>query len=174
LPVKHFDTKRQQLAKGQSRQSDQGYTGVNVWLKVIAFRPPFAMRPPAGRIYRASCSTISICRIRKVMGWAGFSSVLPLVHERLRESCLPEIGTYSLSGGRRLARQRASSDPTDAVQPRALASFRNRSALLLLEGDASAEMEQPRARHQTSVFSGERDWMTRNNPAHPAEGEKCS
>ena len=25
---------------------------------------------------------------------------------------MPEIGTYSLSGGRRLARQRASSDPT--------------------------------------------------------------
>src|SRR5215831_8912219 len=30
---------------------------------------------------------------------------------------MPEIGTYSLSGGRRLARQRASSDPTDASQP---------------------------------------------------------
>jgi hypothetical protein len=29
-----------------------------------------------------------------------------------RESCMPEIGTYSLSGGRRPARERASSDPT--------------------------------------------------------------
>ena len=38
--------------------------------------------------------------------------VLAPVHERLRESCMPEIGTYSLSGGRRLARQRASFDPT--------------------------------------------------------------
>src|SRR5579864_8581532 len=28
---------------------------------------------------------------------------------------MPEIGTYSLSGGRRLARQRASSDPTDTL-----------------------------------------------------------
>jgi hypothetical protein len=28
---------------------------------------------------------------------------------------MPEIGTYSLSGGRRLARQRASSDPTNIV-----------------------------------------------------------
>jgi len=35
----------------------------------------------------------------------------------LRESCMPEIGTYSLSGGRRLARQRASSDPTDLESP---------------------------------------------------------
>jgi hypothetical protein len=30
----------------------------------------------------------------------------------LRESCMPENGTCSLSGGRRPARQRASSDPT--------------------------------------------------------------
>jgi transposase len=34
------------------------------------------------------------------------------IRERLRESCMPEIGPYSLSGGRGLARQRASSDPT--------------------------------------------------------------
>src|ERR1019366_7309526 len=32
----------------------------------------------------------------------------------LRESCMPETGTYSLGGGRRLARKRASSDPTNS------------------------------------------------------------
>jgi hypothetical protein len=38
---------------------------------------------------------------------------------------MPEIGTYSLSGGRRSARERTSSDPT--------AKFDHRSALLVSE-----------------------------------------
>ena len=45
---------------------------------------------------------------------------------------MPEIGAYSLSGGRRLARQRASSDPTDTVQPHGLIQFRNGLASSLL------------------------------------------
>jgi len=59
---------------------------------------------------------------------------------------------YSLSGGRRLARQRASSDPTDTVQPRVLASFRNRFGVVATNEHAAAEMEQSkthRARHKT-------------------------
>src|SRR5438552_15731807 len=32
----------------------------------------------------------------------------------------------------------------------------------------------PRARHQTSVFNGERGWMSRKISAPPVRGEKCS
>src|SRR5438876_5761374 len=42
----------------------------------------------------------------------------------------------------------------------------------------SERMEQrkpnPRARHQTSVFNGERGWMSRKISAPPVQGEKCS
>src|ERR1700686_4779187 len=65
----------------------------------------------------------SSCHLRRCMkSWAWstcFRSFLlllcTLVRGRLRESCMPEIGTYSLSGGRRSARERASSDPTDTM-----------------------------------------------------------
>src|SRR2546427_4611155 len=67
----------------------------------------------------------SSCHLRRCMkSWAWstcFRSflllLLALVRGRLRESCMPEIGTYSLSGGRRSARERASSDPTGTAQP---------------------------------------------------------
>jgi len=36
---------------------------------------------------------------------------------------MPEIGPYSLSGGRRLARKCASSDPTDTLNPLACRSL---------------------------------------------------
>ena len=32
----------------------------------------------------------------------------------------------------------------------------------------------PGARHHTSLFYGERGWMSRTKSAPPAEGEKCS
>src|SRR6266567_2491133 len=41
---------------------------------------------------------------------------------------MPEIGTYSLSGGRRLARKRASSDPTDTLNHCWLAALTNSMA----------------------------------------------
>ncbi|MGF6960625.1 hypothetical protein QFZ97_006581 [Paraburkholderia youngii] len=50
----------------------------------------------------------------------------------LRESCMPENGTCSLRGGRRPARQRASSDPT-AMKPANKA------------GEPAAEWAEPRA-----------------------------
>jgi hypothetical protein len=53
---------------------------------------------------------------------------------------MPEIGTYSLSGGRRLARQRASSDPTDAPYNRRLAQFQDRVASSRPE-DRATKME---------------------------------
>src|SRR6266849_4195159 len=67
----------------------------------------------------------SSCHLRRCMkSWAWstcFHSflllIIALVRGRLRESCMPEIGTYSLSGGRRSACERASSDPTGPVQP---------------------------------------------------------
>src|SRR5271169_5752157 len=34
--------------------------------------------------------------------------------------------------------------------------------------------QAPGARHQTSVFHGERGWKSRKISAPPAEGEKCS
>jgi hypothetical protein len=46
---------------------------------------------------------------------------------------MPEIGTYSLSGGRRLARLRASSDPTDGLnrQSTACTASEDRTKLYL-------------------------------------------
>ena len=56
----------------------------------------------------------------KLYGEFGLVNLISLIpslgshsrHERLRESCMRENCTYSLSGGRRPARERASSDPT--------------------------------------------------------------
>ena len=48
---------------------------------------------------------------------------------------MPEIGTYSLSGGRRLARQRASSDPTDLESPLACCSRKLDGTANSPEGD---------------------------------------
>src|SRR5260370_29808773 len=70
------------------------------------------------------------CHLRRCMkSWAWstcFHSflllLLALVRRPLRESCMPEIGTYSLSGGRRSARERASSDPTGTAQPLCLSA----------------------------------------------------
>src|SRR5580704_9316633 len=72
----------------------------------------------------------SSCHLRRCMkSWAWstcFRSFLlllrALVRGRLRESCMPEIGTYSLSGGRRSARERTSSDPTGTAQPLCLSA----------------------------------------------------
>ena len=93
---------------------------------------------------------------------------------------MPEIGTYSLSGGRRLAQPRASSDPTDTLQPRVLASFRNRSALSLLMNMQllrwSKAKPEPQSKTQDSSVNSylTRDWMPRTITALPAEVEECS
>jgi len=62
----------------------------------------------------------------------------------------------------------------DTVQPHGLIQFRNGLASSLLNEDATAEMEQPRARHHTSVFYAQRGWMSRTKRAPPADGEECS
>jgi hypothetical protein len=93
---------------------------------------------------------------------------------------MPEIGTYSLSGGRRPARKRASSDPTDTVQPRVLASFRNRSALSLLMNMQLLRWSKAKPETTEQVTRLERhsyltrDWMPRTITALPAEEEECS
>jgi len=60
----------------------------------------------------------------------------------------------------------------DTVQPQGFAGFRNWLASSLLIEDAAPEMEQrrtnPKARHQTSVFHGDRGWMSRRKSAPPA------
>ena len=66
----------------------------------------------------------------------------------------------------------------DTVQPQGLLSFRNRSAasplkkMQLLRWNNADPI--PRARHQTSVFYGERGWMSRKFPRLPVEGEVFS
>ena len=89
---------------------------------------------------------------------------------------MPEIGTYSLSGGRRLAQQRASSDPTDTVQPQGLLGFRNRSAssllmkmLLLRWNNAKTQGHDPSAASSMMRGAG-----CRGNPRLPVEGEVFS
>jgi hypothetical protein len=66
----------------------------------------------------------------------------------------------------------------DTVQPQGLLSFRNRSAssplkkMQLLRWNNADPI--PRARHPTSVFYGERGWMSRKFPRLPVEGEVFS
>jgi hypothetical protein len=57
--------------------------------------------------------------LRKEISWRNAISV----RLSLRESCIREKCTCSLSGGRRLARERASSDPTAEFLKEAFVSF---------------------------------------------------
>jgi hypothetical protein len=54
---------------------------------------------------------------------------------------MPEIGPYSLSGGRRPALTRASSDPTDTIQLKKLAQFQKPLGVVASEEDESAQVE---------------------------------
>src|SRR5258708_8714044 len=94
---------------------------------------------------------------------------------------MPEIGTYSLSGGRRPARKRVSSDPTDTVQPRVLASFRNRSALSLLMNMQLLRWSKAKPETTEQVTSLDRhsyltrDWMPRTiTPLPPTDQQGSS
>ena len=75
---------------------------------------------------------------------------------------------------RKSTRPRASDRPWLTPYNARLDSVSRLIGVVATKKDAAAEMEQPRARHQTSVFSGEWGWMSQNKPAHPAVGENCS
>jgi hypothetical protein len=56
--------------------------------------------------YGPALRRVRACSSDRLNSFSGLSALLSL-----RESCLPEMGTGSLGGGRRPARERASSDP---------------------------------------------------------------
>jgi hypothetical protein len=63
---------------------------------------------------------------------------------------MPEIGTYSLSGGRRPARWRASSDPTAHLKPRLLVHRFRSSTERIIRGGPK-RLRQPKAIAQQSA-----------------------
>ena len=81
------------------------------------------------------------------------------------KSCRPEIGTYSLSSGRRLARESASFDPTDTQYQGSLAQFQDSIGVV-----SAANMKPPRERKNNLEQELERieehetvDWTSRQN-----------
>jgi hypothetical protein len=114
----------------------------------------------------------SSCHLRRCMkSWAWSTcfrsfllSLRALVRGSLRESCMPEIGTYSLSGGRRSARERTSSDPTGNAATLTLVSFGADSAhhdCRITSGAGSQSHRFAwRSKQELHVYAG--GWMPRH------------